>query len=182
MTSALAAESPSGVHVRRRAAFLDAMASACPSALAVLPSAPPALRNNDVEHEYRQDSDFYYLTGFDEPGSLALLDAKERTFTLVVRPRDRDREIWDGERAGVDGAKAKFGADQAFPASEMDDRLATAMQDRRRIYYRLGANRFQVWHFQPVDILEGPAVPDMKVKSRHVRRRLIERDQFLTSE
>jgi Xaa-Pro aminopeptidase len=142
MTSAPAeAASVSGPYVARRAAFFDAMAAASPSSLAVLPAAPVALRNNDVDHEYRQDSDFFYMTGFDEPGSLALLDAKDRTMTLVVRPRDREREVWDGLRAGVDGAKSAFGADAAFPAAELDERLANAMQDRRRIYYRLGASR-----------------------------------------
>jgi Xaa-Pro aminopeptidase len=129
-------------YARRRAALFDAMAAACPASLAVLPAAPVALRNNDVDHEYRQDSDFFYLTGFDEPGSLALLDAKERTMTLIVRPRDREREVWDGLRAGVEGAKGAFGADAAYPAAELDERLANAMADRRRLYYRLGASRF----------------------------------------
>ena len=84
----------------RRAAFFDAMAAARPSAVAVLPSAPVFVRNNDVEHEYRQDSDFFYLTGFDEPESVVVLDAKERKTTFFVRPRDREREVWDGPRAG----------------------------------------------------------------------------------
>ena len=66
------------------------------------------VRNNDVEHEYRQDSDFFYLTGFDEPESVVVLDAKERKTILFVRPRDRDREVWDGPRAGVDGAQEQL--------------------------------------------------------------------------
>ena len=90
---------------RRRASFFDAMAAASPSAVAVLPAAPVFVRNNDVDHEYRQDSDFFYLTGFDEPESVAVLDSKERKTILFVRPRDPDREIWDGPRAGVEGAK-----------------------------------------------------------------------------
>jgi Xaa-Pro aminopeptidase len=146
MTSAspvLAAAQPSAdVHARRRAALFDAMAAASPSALAILPAAPTAVRNNDVDHEYRQDSDFFYLTGFDEPGSLLLLDGKDRKMTLVVRPRDREREIWDGYRAGVEGAKSAYGADESFPAAEMDDRLVAAMKDRQRLYYRLGSGRF----------------------------------------
>ena len=140
--STVDAPSPPGVHARRRAAFFDAMAQAAPSSVAVVPAAPVALRNNDVDHEYRQDSDFFYLTGFDEPGSVALLDAKERKTTLIVRPRDREREVWDGVRAGVEGAVKDFGADAAFPAAELDERLALAMQDRRRVYYRLGSSRF----------------------------------------
>jgi Xaa-Pro aminopeptidase len=143
MTSAPPAASPSeSPFARRRATLLDAMAAASPDSVAILPAAPVALRNNDVDHEYRQDSDFFYVTGFDEPGSVALLDAKDRTLTLIVRPRDKEREIWDGIRAGVDGAKATFGADSAYPHAELDERLANALQDRRRIYYRLGASRF----------------------------------------
>jgi Xaa-Pro aminopeptidase len=126
---------------RRRAAFLGAMSASSASAVAILPAAQMFVRNNDVEHDYRQDSDFFYLTGFDEPGSVLVLDGPRRTMTLVVRPRDREREIWDGPRAGVDGAKHDYGADDAIAASELDEKLPDLIQDRRRIYYRLGHNR-----------------------------------------
>jgi Xaa-Pro aminopeptidase len=125
---------------RRRASFFEAMALASPSAIAVIPAAPVFVRNNDVDHEYRQDSDFFYLTGFDEPESVALLDATNRKTTLFARPRDPDREVWDGPRAGVEGAKERFGADEAFPAAELDEKLHAALENRRRIYYRLGKN------------------------------------------
>src|ERR1700722_15622183 len=98
---------------RRRAAFFDAMGKASPSSVAVLPAAPVFTRNNDVDHEYRQDSDFFYLTGFDEPQSVLVMDAQERKCFLFVRPRGREREVWDGPRAGVDGA-LKLGIDEAF--------------------------------------------------------------------
>jgi Xaa-Pro aminopeptidase len=117
------------------------MSAASPSAVAVLPAAPVFVRNNDVDHEYRQDSDFFYLTGFDEPESVLVLDAQERKVTLFVRPRDREREVWDGPRAGVDGAKLQFGAHDAFVVSELDEKLPNLLQNRRRIYYRLGASR-----------------------------------------
>jgi Xaa-Pro aminopeptidase len=129
---------------RRRAAFFDAMAARAgegASAVAVLPSAPVFLRNNDVEHEYRQDSDFFYMTGFDEPESVAVLDASTRTMTLFVRPRDRDREVWDGPRAGVDGAKEHFGADAAFVIGELAEKLPDLLQNRRRVHYRIGHDR-----------------------------------------
>jgi len=126
---------------RRRSAFFDAMAATGSPAVAVLPAAAVFVRNNDVEHEYRQDSDFFYLTGFDEPESVLVLDGVERKTTLFVRPRDREREIWDGHRAGVDGAKESYGVDQAFPVSEIDEKLPSLLQDRRRIYCRLGWNR-----------------------------------------
>jgi Xaa-Pro aminopeptidase len=133
-----------GAWARRRAAFFDAMAASAGDrgpAVAVLPSAPVFIRNNDVEHEYRQDSDFFYLTGFDEPESVAVFDAEDRTMTLFVRPRDKEREIWDGPRAGVDGARETYGADAAYVVSELDDRLPTLLQDHRRLHYRLGQNR-----------------------------------------
>jgi Xaa-Pro aminopeptidase len=127
---------------RRRSAFLDAMtAAAGPDAIAVLPAAPVFPRNNDVEHEYRQDSDFFYLTGFDEPESVAILDTGTRKLTLFVRPRDRDREVWDGPRAGVDGAKSRFGADESFVVSELEDKLPGYLQNKKRVYYRLGVSR-----------------------------------------
>jgi Xaa-Pro aminopeptidase len=126
---------------RRRAAFFEAMAAASPSAVAVLPAAPVFVRNNDVEHDYRQDSDFFYLTGFDEPDSVAVFDARERKTVLFVRPRDPDREVWDGPRAGVEGAKTQFGIDEAFVIAELDEKLPTSLQNRRRVYYRLGRNR-----------------------------------------
>src|SRR6185436_18729798 len=85
--------------------------------VAVFPSAPVAIRNNDVEHEYRQDSDLYYLTGFDEPETVLVLTSQhpQHRVVMFVRPRDRDREIWDGARTGVEGAVRDFGADAAFP-------------------------------------------------------------------
>src|SRR5450432_4050070 len=117
-----------------------ALAALHPGVL-VIPSAPLAIRNNDVEHEYRQDSDFFYLTGFDEPESVAVLDAQARTTTLFVRPRDRDREVWDGPRAGVDGARETFGADAAFVIADLAEKLPDFLQNKRRVHYRIGNDR-----------------------------------------
>lgn len=108
----------------------------------VLFSAPLAIRNNDVEHEYRQHSDFYYLTGFDEPESVLLLSTERKdAFTLFVRPRDPDREVWDGARAGVDGAVLDFGADAAYSIGELDEKLPGLLEGTRRLFYRLGESR-----------------------------------------
>ena len=126
---------------RRRAAFFDAMTVASPAAVAVLPAAPVFVRNNDVDHDYRQDSDFFYLTGFDEPESVLVLDAQNRKTTLFLRPRDKEREVWDGPRAGVDGAKSRQLADDVFVASELGDKLPNLLQNHRRVYYRLGLSR-----------------------------------------
>jgi Xaa-Pro aminopeptidase len=130
------------MHEGRRNEFFDALAAgASPSAVAVLPATPVFVRNNDVEHEYRQDSDFFYLTGFDEPESVVVLDAVERKMTLFVRPRDPEREVWDGPRAGLDGAKATYGAHEAFAIGELDAKLPDLLQNRRRLVYRLARNR-----------------------------------------
>ncbi len=131
----------SDVHARRRSALLDAMSATGSPSVALVPSAPVFVRNNDVEHEYRQDSDFFYLTGFDEPESALVLDGPDRKLTLFVRPRDPDREVWDGPRAGVDGAKATYAADDAEVIATLDDKLVDLLQNRRRVYYRLGVHR-----------------------------------------
>src|SRR5450631_3849815 len=108
----------------------------------VIASAPLAIRNNDVEHEYRQDSDFFYLTGFDEPESVLVLNSgSEQPFTLFVRSRDPEREVWDGARAGVEGAVSEFGADVAFPVSELAQKLPDVIQNTERVFYRLGKDR-----------------------------------------
>lgn len=129
------------LYARRRALFMDAMSTRDEASVAVLAAAPVYTRNNDVEHEYRQDSDLFYLTGFDEPGSVLVLSAKDKKTTLFVRPRDPEREIWDGPRAGIDGAKSVFGATDAFKISELADELPKLLSNQKRLYYRLGRDR-----------------------------------------
>ena len=131
----------SELYARRREHFVKAIEAADPESVAVLPSAPVFIRNNDVDHEYRQDSDLFYLTGFDEPESVLVLGAKERKATMFVRPRDPEREVWDGPRAGVDGVKADFGATDAFTIAQLEVELPKLLADKKRLYYRLGQNR-----------------------------------------
>ncbi|NOU31367.1 MAG: M24 family metallopeptidase [Polyangiaceae bacterium] len=126
---------------KRRETALDRMAARAKDAIALFPAAPTFIRNNDVEHEYRQDSDFHYLVGYDEPASVAILDGKSRELTMFVRPRDPEREVWDGPRAGVDGAKATFGAHHAFPIAELTEKLPKILANHRTLYYRLGRDR-----------------------------------------
>ena len=104
------------VHQARRQEVLRRMREMAPSgAVAVLPGTPVATRNSDVEHPYRADSDLFFLTGFEEPEAVAVLSTVgAKAFTLFVRPRDKEREIWNGRRAGVEGAMKAFGADQSF--------------------------------------------------------------------
>jgi len=131
----------SELYGKRRRAFVEAIAAKDPESVAVFASAPVFTRNNDVEHEYRQDSDLFYLTGFAEPGSVLVLDAKEKKSTMFVRPRDPERETWDGPRAGVDGVKEHFGANEAFTIDKVAEELPKLFQNRKRLYYRLGLNR-----------------------------------------
>src|SRR6266850_2311244 len=113
-----------------------------PNSVAIIPSAREATRSNDTQYRFRQDSDFLYLTGFEEPESIAVIRPSHQTkYTLFVRPRDPEREIWDGRRAGVEGAKAEFGANESFPIVEFDDKLQDILDGADKLYYRLGVNR-----------------------------------------
>ncbi|MBZ0121049.1 MAG: aminopeptidase P N-terminal domain-containing protein, partial [Sandaracinaceae bacterium] len=131
---------PTEIFANRRARALREMGE---RAVLVVPSAPTAIRNNDVEHDYRQDSDFFYLTGLDEPGSVLVLSTAhpEHRFVLFVRPRDPERETWDGPRTGVDGAKERFGADASFEIKELGAKLPDYLQDAERLYYLFGRDR-----------------------------------------
>ena len=122
----------------RRKRFINAIGS---GTVAIMPSAPVAMRSGDVEFIYRQDNDFYYLTGFAEPESVVLFapDAQEQ-FILFVRPRDKERETWTGRRAGLEGAVADYGADKAFALDELDGVLRRHLDKVDRVYYPLGAN------------------------------------------
>jgi Xaa-Pro aminopeptidase len=113
-----------------------------PKSVAIIPGAHDTRRSNDTHYRFRQDSDFFYLTGFEEPDSLAVIRReKDPKYTLFVRPRDPEREIWDGRRAGVDGAKRQFGADEAFPIAEFGAKLAEFLDGADVLYYRLGVDR-----------------------------------------
>src|SRR5216117_1255786 len=119
-------------------------AAALGDALAIIPGAQEARRNGDVNYEFRQSSDFFFLTGFDEPDAVAVVNpahTKER-YVLFVRPRDRELEIWTGHRAGVEGAVATYGADAAYPIDKLDDKLREYLVDRPVVYYRLGQGAF----------------------------------------
>jgi Xaa-Pro aminopeptidase len=110
--------------------------------IAIVPAAPVRHRNNDVEHPYRQDSDFQYLTGFGEPEAVAVLvpGREVAEYILFVRDRDPLRETWDGRRAGPDGAVERFAADDAFPIADLDEILPGLMENRERVYYAMGTH------------------------------------------
>src|SRR5262249_18583494 len=109
----------SDLYPKRKNAFIEAIKAKGEDSVAVFASAPVFTRNNDVEHEYRQDSDLFYLTGFAEPATVLVVNGSDKKSTMFVRPRDPERETWDGPRAGVDGVKEHFGADDAFTIDKL---------------------------------------------------------------
>lgn len=121
---------------QRRRALMKQMG---PNSIALLPAAPPAPRNRDVEYPYRQDSDFYYLTGFPEPEAIAvLIPGGEQEFLLFCRERDPQMETWHGRRAGPQGAMERYGADQAYPIAKLDRLLPRLLENCERVYFSIG--------------------------------------------
>jgi Xaa-Pro aminopeptidase len=120
----------------RRARFLAALPT---GSLALFPAAPVSIRSGDVEYRYRQDNDFYYLTGFPEPEALCLLDTvgPER-FVMFVRPRDAERETWTGKRFGVEGARERFAADAAHTVERFEELFPKLLDASERLYVTLG--------------------------------------------
>ena len=122
-----------------RSQLKEFMRRMAPKPVAIIPGAHDTRRSNDTHYRFRQDSDFFYLTGFEEPDGIAVIKPEADTkYTLFVRPRDPEREIWDGRRAGVDGAKSEFGADESFPTVEFESKLADFLDGAEVLYYRLG--------------------------------------------
>lgn len=111
-----------------------------PGGIAILPAAHVRMRSRDVEHRYRQDSDFYYLTGFAEPEAVAVLvpGRSNGEYLLFCRERDSDKELWNGRRTGPAGAVQDYGADDAFPIDDIDDILPGIMESCTRVYYTMG--------------------------------------------
>ncbi|RMO91320.1 Aminopeptidase P [Pseudomonas syringae pv. philadelphi] len=130
---------PKSEYARRRKALMAQME---PNSIAILPAAAVAIRNRDVEHVYRQDSDFQYLSGFPEPDAVVVLipGREYGEYVLFCRERNPERELWDGLRAGQEGAIRDFGADDAFPISDIDDILPGLIEGRDRVYSAMGSN------------------------------------------
>ncbi len=115
-----------------------------PEGLAIVPAGKEVIRNHDVPYVFRQNSAFWYLTGFDEPDAVAVIAPghEEGDFALFVRPKDPAQEVWTGFRAGTDGAREKYGADAAYVISELDDVLQRYMLGREVIWYPPGNDDF----------------------------------------
>ncbi len=114
-----------------------------PQAVLVLPAAPRARQAHDITYRYRADPNLYYLTGWEEPESLAVLRlrAGAPSLTMFVRPRNALAETWSGKRLGPEGARLKFGADLAFPMGELSAKLPELLVGAETIYYPLGHHR-----------------------------------------
>jgi Xaa-Pro aminopeptidase len=124
-------------YARRRKELMSLMG---PNSIAIVPAAQLLVRNRDVEYPFRQDSDFHYLSGFDEPNAvLVLLPArKQGQVVLFCQERDPEKELWHGYRAGPEGACADYGADDAFPISDIDEILPGLIEGRERVFYAMG--------------------------------------------
>lgn len=124
-------------YARRRARLI---AGLVPDSLAIVPAAREQLRSRDTYFPFRQDSDFLYLTGFNEPEALLVLvpgrDQGEEL--LFCRERDAEKEMWDGPRLGPERAAERCGLCDAFPIGDLDDILPGLLEGRERIYYTMG--------------------------------------------
>jgi len=124
---------------RRRKHLMQIMGE---DAVAILPAALVRMRNRDAEFQYRQDSDFHYITGFDEPESVAVLvpGREHGEYILFCRENDKKMETWNGLRAGQDGAIEKHGADDSFPIDDIDDILPGLLENKEKVYYTMGVH------------------------------------------
>jgi len=108
--------------------------------IALIGSAAVRARNRDVNYPFRQDSDFYYLTGFNEPDSLAVFipGRKQGEYILFCREFDEKKALWEGAHAGLEGATVHYKADDSFPIDDLDDILPGMLEDKGKVYYPIG--------------------------------------------
>lgn len=112
------------------------------NSIAVIPAAHEATRSYDTEFRFRQDSDFWYLTGFPEPDAIAVVSpGSKKPYTLYVRPRDPEMETWFGRREGIAGAVKNYGADRSFPIERFAADLGKLLDGHDKLYYRFGVDQ-----------------------------------------
>jgi Xaa-Pro aminopeptidase len=123
---------------RRRDRVVKAMS---PNSALIVAANPEMVRNDDVHYPYRQDSNIYYLTGFEEPESFLLLrPGKNPESVMFVREKNIERETWDGFRFGPEGTKKEFGIDEVHPISSFPQKAAELLKGFDEVYYRLFKN------------------------------------------
>lgn len=130
--------------------------------IAIIPTAPVRTRNRDVDFPFRPDSDFYYLTHFPEPEAVAVLvpGREHGEYILFCQEKDLEKETWEGRRAGQDGARERYGADDSFPISDIDDILPGLLENRDKVFYGMG--RYPEFDKRLMDW-----VNEVRAKSRH---------------
>ena len=133
-----------------------------PDAIAIFRGASMVSRSRDTEYPFRQDSDFWYLTGFDHPNATALLRTDGGPeYSLFVEPRNPEMETWTGYRPGVEGAREDYGADEAYPEAEFLNQLPDIVRQSKQIYHVLG-------HTSEIDRAITNALDGMRLRSRNV--------------
>ena len=122
---------------KRRAQLMQMVGE---DAILILPAAPERIRSRDTHYPYRQDSDFWYLTGFDEPQAVLVLapGRKHGEALMFCRERDMEREGWDGPRLGPEGAVEALQLDDAWAIDDIDDILPGLIEGRSRVWYHFG--------------------------------------------
>jgi Xaa-Pro aminopeptidase len=128
---------PTADFAAHRRLLLDRLA---PDEAVLLFGAAHHVRNGDSEYKYRPDSDVYWLTGWEDPECAVFLRPGDEPFTLFVQPRDKEREVWTGYRAGPEGAREKFGADAAHPIGALEEHLPRLIQGVNTLHYAFGAD------------------------------------------
>ncbi|MBC7610426.1 MAG: aminopeptidase P N-terminal domain-containing protein [Polaromonas sp.] len=130
---------PATVYQKRRASIAKAL-KAAGGGVALLPTAPEAPRNRDSDFPYRHDSYFYYLTGFTEPNSWLVIEASGKT-TLFCRPKDMEREIWDGIRLGPKAAPESLGVDEAFSVDALDEKMPALLSNQPAVWFPFATHK-----------------------------------------
>lgn len=114
-----------------------------PHSIAIIATSPVAIRNRDADYKFRADSSFFYLTGFAEPEAVAVIETYESldegyTYSLFCRERNREMEIWNGYRAGIDGAIDDYEADEAYAIDLLDEEIIEKLVNKQKLFYRIG--------------------------------------------
>jgi Xaa-Pro aminopeptidase len=150
------------VYAARRDAYMSAIG---PNAVAIVRSLPERLRNGDAYHAFRQESDLYYLTGFVEPDATLILrpGAETERVVMFVRPRDPEMEIWDGRRAGLEGAKEVYGADASYNANELNTKLGEMIENAEELHWSLGLD-------DKMDLMIGATIARLRKSEKKGKR------------